>query len=115
MAVYFACRSPYISPGGKHLKRFDDDTVLDWFRNRWERLAGDDAAAVHLQVEQEMGCYVYNFHTLFLAIGEQGLPLPATASELANALRCHVPQPCADAGMIQCGLQPNGGVAFASR
>src|SRR5436305_5287947 len=25
MTVYFACRSPYVAPGGKHLKRFDDD------------------------------------------------------------------------------------------
>src|SRR5438128_3932306 len=90
MAVYFACRSPYAAPGGKHLKRFDDDNVLDWFRARWHRLAGTDARALKQQVEQEMGCYVYSFHCLFLAVGEQGLAPPETHLDLAGEINAAV-------------------------
>ena len=46
MSVYFVYRCPYIAPAGKHLKRFDDDTVLDWFRKRWHRLADTDYKVV---------------------------------------------------------------------
>ena len=33
MAVYFVYRSHYQNPGGKHVKTFAADTVLDWFRS----------------------------------------------------------------------------------
>jgi hypothetical protein len=36
MAVYFFYRCPYQGPAGNHLKRFDDDTVLGWFRARYD-------------------------------------------------------------------------------
>jgi uncharacterized protein (TIGR02996 family) len=90
MAVYFACRSPYVPPGGKYLKRFEDVNVLDWFRARWHRLAGTDADEVSESVEQELGCPLYSFHCLFLAVAEQGLALPSSPSELRADLADNV-------------------------
>lgn len=83
MSVYFVYRCPYIAPTGKHLKRFDDDTVLDWFRNRWHRLADTDHKVVGERLEQELGCRVYGFGLLFEDVAEQALPVPRTPQEVA--------------------------------
>jgi uncharacterized protein (TIGR02996 family) len=86
MAVYFACRSPYHPPGGKHLKRFDDDTVLDWFRARWHSLAGTNQDVVYERVDCELGCDVYSFPDLFVRIAEGNLPPPTNAEQLRDCL-----------------------------
>src|ERR1700676_1388154 len=86
MAVDFACRSPYLPPGGKHFKRFDHDTVLDWFRSRWHRLAGTDNDVVYQRVEEELGCEVYSFPYLFVEIAREQLPAPTNAVELADRM-----------------------------
>jgi len=87
MSVYFAFRSPYIGPGGKYLKRFDDDSVLDWFRNRWDRLAGTDMYDVYDRVTQELGCKVYGFSDVF-EIGEEGpVPPPPSGHELTEHIQ----------------------------
>ena len=69
MAVYFALRSHYEGPASKYLCRYEDATVLDWFRNHWTAPSeGKDAWAVAREV---MGTRVYGFASLFKAIGEQ--------------------------------------------
>ena len=42
MAVYFVYRSHYQNPGGKHVKTFAADTVLDWFRSVWKPIPETD-------------------------------------------------------------------------
>lgn len=84
MAVYFAFRSPYEAPGGKYLKRFDDDSVLDWFRNRWERLASTDWDDANDRVTEEMGCYVYSFADVFRINEEGPVPPPRNGRKLAD-------------------------------
>ncbi|MCI0463054.1 MAG: TIGR02996 domain-containing protein [Gemmataceae bacterium] len=87
MAVYFVYRSHYEGPSLKHLKRFSDATVLDWFRNRWKGIA--DLQGADQWVEQEMGCPVYGFAFLFHAIAEHGLPVPKTSRQLQEILARH--------------------------
>jgi uncharacterized protein (TIGR02996 family) len=99
MSVYFFYRCPYEAPAGSHLQRFDDDTVLDWFRSRWHTLSGTDRDTVHERVGRELGCRVYSFPHLFVQVAEQSLPLPATPQDLlaameevyVNEVRCDSP------------------------
>ena len=35
MAISFVVRTPYEVPNGRFIKRFRDDTVLDWLRRVW--------------------------------------------------------------------------------
>src|SRR5262245_5405072 len=88
MTVYFVYRSHYEGPTLKHLKCFNDGTVLEWFRNRWKGIA--DWKEAHRWVEQEMGCRVCHFASLFSAIAEHGLPAPKTARQLQDALNEHL-------------------------
>ena len=87
MTVYFVYRSHWEGPTSKHLKRFDDPSVLAWFRNHWHRIA--DPGAAHQQVSQLLGCRVYGFASLFEAIAEHDLPPPETDEQLEAYLREH--------------------------
>ena len=73
MPVYFVYRCPYMGPTEKYVKRFEDDTVVGWFRRHWtplpESLAWDHAREV-------LGAEVYAFGSVFAAIGEDDLPPP---------------------------------------
>src|SRR5262245_17260568 len=84
MSVYFVYRSHYEGPSAKHVKRFDDATVLDWFRNHWQPIADEDAAYAHAR--RLLGCDVYSFGRLFVRIAENGTPAPQTAHELETYL-----------------------------
>src|SRR6266542_3411355 len=88
MAVYFVYRSHYEGPALKHLKRFSDATVLDWFRNRWTGIA--DRQEANAWVTREMGCRVYGFGSLFDAIAEHDLPVPRTPRQLQDTLEQHL-------------------------
>ena len=77
MAVYFVYRSPYKSPSGKRQARFEDDTVLDWFRNHWTVIARGDVADL-------LGFGVYGFGSLFGSDAEEIPPPPKTDEELAK-------------------------------
>src|SRR5438045_3071955 len=66
MTVYFVYRCHYMGPTEKYLKRFDeDDSVLDWVRNRWGRLYGTDDKVVARKVEREIGRNVYSLFDIF--------------------------------------------------
>lgn len=86
MAVYFVLRSHYDEPSGKLLRRFDDATVLEWFRNRWTSFDPDDCPD---QVYRLLGFYVDPFINLFRAVTEAGLPIPAASVQLEEYLRGH--------------------------
>jgi uncharacterized protein (TIGR02996 family) len=86
MGVFFFYRCPYQAPAGGHLKRFDDDTVLDWFRNHWHTLAGTDNDEVYERVARELGCEVYSFHCVFVDAAQDSRPPPATVDELRDCV-----------------------------
>jgi uncharacterized protein (TIGR02996 family) len=91
MSVYFTYRRHNLGPSGKYTKCFDDDTVFDWFRNRWRHVP--DTEEVHSTwYEDTFGCpAVYGFGQLFGAIGEHSLPRPETPEQLSEYLRRHLP------------------------
>src|SRR4051794_5887625 len=42
MGVYFVYRSPYDTPSGKQVTRFDeDDNLIDWFQRLWHAALAD--------------------------------------------------------------------------
>jgi uncharacterized protein (TIGR02996 family) len=88
MSVYFVYRSHYDGPALKRVVRFEDASVLAWFQNRWQEFPNDNAA--DKWVTQEMRGPVYGFDSLFAAIGEEGLPVPRSASELRGELEEHL-------------------------
>src|SRR4051812_31055244 len=71
-----------MGPTEKYLKRFEDDTVLDWFRARWERLADIDYREAELRLTDELGCRVYRFADLFCLSDELSAPAPESVEEL---------------------------------
>jgi hypothetical protein len=80
MSVYFVLRSHYEGPAGKYVRRFDDASVLDWFRAHWGDGSGRAAAGTH----------VYGFDSLFEAIGEYNIPPPASSAALGAQLDEHL-------------------------
>src|SRR5262249_39540471 len=90
MTVYFVYRTPYETLEGKYLKHFEDDSVLDWFRDRWERLGGTDQDDVVERVDRELGCHVYSFYDVFLINEEGPVPPPRNGRELAEHVESRV-------------------------
>jgi uncharacterized protein (TIGR02996 family) len=90
MSVYFTYRRHNLGPSGKYTRRFDDDTVFDWFRNRWRHVP--DINEVKTTWWQDtFGCpSVYGLGSLFEAIGEHSLPVPQSPQQLAAYLRRHL-------------------------
>lgn len=82
MSVYFVYRSHYDNPGCKHVRKFDADSVLKWFRQIWKPVA--DGASEHSV--KLLGRRVYSFPRLFEAIAEQELDPPGSMEELASIL-----------------------------
>jgi uncharacterized protein (TIGR02996 family) len=76
MPVYFVYRCPYDSQSGKRLARFDDDSLLDWFRRHWPRIAKGDVGDL-------LGFGVYGFGSLFGWDIEEIPPAPTNDEELA--------------------------------
>ncbi len=84
MSVYFVYRSHYQGPSGKHVHRFDADTILDWFRAHWKPL---DEEAADEYARKLLGCRVYSFGRLFVGIAEHSVAPPKTMRELAGHLQ----------------------------
>jgi uncharacterized protein (TIGR02996 family) len=85
VGVYFVYRCHYQGPTEKHLRRFEDESVLDWFRDHWQGIAGTEAA--HEHAEQLLGCHVFMFWRLFVNIAEENWPPPENAAQLEGDLR----------------------------
>jgi uncharacterized protein (TIGR02996 family) len=80
MPVYFVYRSPYDSPSGKRLARFEDDTLLAWFRRHWPTIAKGDVGDL-------LGFGVYGFGSLFGSDIEEIPPMPETDEQLAEYIQ----------------------------
>jgi uncharacterized protein (TIGR02996 family) len=85
MAVHFVYRCPYLGPSERFVARFEDASVLDWFRNRWVELGERGFESGELP-----GVEVYGLGSLGEAIREHDLPAPASADELQQVLREHL-------------------------
>ena len=77
MAVYFVCRCHCMGPSKKYVKRFDDATVLDWFRRHW---IGCDLEESWDYVKDILGQEVHGFDNLFRAIREHELEPPRSGA-----------------------------------
>jgi hypothetical protein len=87
MPVYFAYRSFDLGPTGKCLKRFEDDTVLDWFRRHWEHLAIADREQSDERLTEVLGCNGWFLWNPFRMAAEEGIPPPASGKALLDLLR----------------------------
>jgi uncharacterized protein (TIGR02996 family) len=90
MSTYFVYRSPYHGPSGKYLKRLDDATVLDWFRNHWRAIPEAPDFPAYAHAEQLLGTRVYGFASLFERIAGRALAAPEDEQTLGRVLRATV-------------------------
>src|SRR5262249_51723179 len=85
MAVYFVYRSDDLGqPTWLHVRRFDDATILDWFRRHWTAIE-DDSSAVEY-VERLVGVAVDAFAEVFLTIADRRPAPPETISDVRAVL-----------------------------
>jgi hypothetical protein len=90
MAVYIVYRSFDQGPTGKYLKRFEDDTVLDWFCRHWDHLAIEDRELADERLAKVLGCDGWFMWNPFWYAAEQEIPKPATSAALLALLRDHL-------------------------
>jgi uncharacterized protein (TIGR02996 family) len=83
MPVWHVYRSFDVPPTGKHLRRFDDDTVLDWFQRNWEYLAVEEDALADERLIEVLGYGGWPLFVPFIQSAEQGLPPPESIEEVA--------------------------------
>jgi uncharacterized protein (TIGR02996 family) len=82
MSVWFAYRCHYDFPATKHVKRFDDATLLDWFCNHWRPIADQDEASSYAR--DLLGCHAHGMGYFMMRMAEEGLAPPTTTAELRN-------------------------------
>ncbi len=82
MSVWFAYRCHYDLPSTRHVKRFDDATLLDWFRNHWRPIADEDEA--YRYADELLGCRAHGMGYFLMTMAEEGLTPPTTTAELRN-------------------------------
>lgn len=90
MAVTFVYRSHYHGPTEKHVVRFEQDTVLDWFVDHWVALAADDHDSAFAHATLVLEASVYGFASLGRAIQEFNLAPPGSIDELRRILDEHL-------------------------
>jgi uncharacterized protein (TIGR02996 family) len=90
MPVYFAYRSFDLGPTGKYLKRFEDDTVLAWFRRHWDHLAVEDIEQADERLTEALGCDGWFMYNPFRMAAVQGLRPPKTDRTLLARLRRYI-------------------------
>ncbi len=91
MSISFVYRTPYAGPIGKHIRRLEADSILDWFRRVWTHAAlGEDEDEWNRNamawVEADFGYDVYGLSSIFAAAREFALPPPETDNQLAEYL-----------------------------
>jgi hypothetical protein len=87
MPVYFAYRSFDLGPTGKYLKRFEDDTVLGWFRRHWDQLAVEDIEEADRRLTEALGCDGWFLWNPFRMAAEAKLPPPESDEALLGLIR----------------------------
>jgi uncharacterized protein (TIGR02996 family) len=85
MSVWFAYRCHYDLPATRFVKRFDEATILEWFRNHCKPIADDDEA--HAYVKDLFGFEPYAFGYFLTRLAEEKVPPPRNNRELREALR----------------------------
>lgn len=88
LSVYFVYRCHYEGPSCKHVRRFEDDSVLAWFQRVWE--PAKDAPDAGEWLKAELGCDVYGFGSLFEAAQEEELKAPKSDRALKGYLDEHL-------------------------
>jgi len=84
MTVHFVYRCDVIGePTALYRRRFDDATVIDWFRNHWQTIEEPQDFA---HAEALLGTDVYSFSEVFRYVRESGMPPPTTIEEVRDAL-----------------------------
>ncbi len=88
MSVYFVYRSHYDTPNLNHVKKFESNSVLEWFQKHWQEWAEhvDDRN----YVLDLFGCDVYGFASLFDAISQEELSPPNSMKDLQKFLTDHL-------------------------
>jgi hypothetical protein len=86
MAVHFVYRCHYGNPSEKHIRHFEADSALDWFRSIWKPIAETDTPPyrAYEHARELLGTNVYSFSSLFEKIAEHGWPPPKSMRELAS-------------------------------
>jgi hypothetical protein len=87
MPVWHVYRSFDVPPTGKHLRRFDDDTVLDWFRRNWDYLAVEDRDLIDQRLIEVLGYGGWPLFMPFIHSAEEGLPPPETVEDVLVRMR----------------------------
>jgi hypothetical protein len=87
MPVWHVYRSFDVAPTGKHLRRFDDDTVLEWFRRNWSYLAVEDRDLADQRLIEVLGYGGWPLYMPFIRSAEQGLPPPKSIKDVLARMR----------------------------
>ncbi len=93
MATYLVHRCHYNNPSEKALVKFEDDeTVLAWFQNRWQRLAEAETNGTcsYDLLTEEFGFSVYGLGSIFQSAGEQNLASPKNDRTLKEYVAKHL-------------------------
>ena len=103
MPVWHVYRSFDVAPTGKHLRRFDDDTVLEWFQRNWRYLAVEDRRLADQRLIEVLG---YGGWPLFHADSSiprnAALPPPGNIEDVLARMR-------------ESFEEQTGGLRFAAR
>jgi uncharacterized protein (TIGR02996 family) len=86
MAVHFVYRCHYGNPSEKHVRHFEADSVLDWFRSIWTPIPEADGDRAYDHAYELVGTNVYSFLRLFHRIAEHGWAPPKSMRALASRL-----------------------------
>jgi hypothetical protein len=87
MPVWHVYRSFDVAPTGKHLRRFDDDTVLEWFQRNWGYLAVGDRDLADQRLVEVLGYGGWPLFMPFIRSAEQGLPPPKSIEDVLVRMR----------------------------
>ncbi len=91
MPVWFAYRCLDFGPTGKYLRRFEDDTVLGWFRRHWGDLCVADFEEADRRLAGVLGCDGWYLPRVFTRATEAGRPAPEDGAEVLEAIRAGFP------------------------
>lgn len=82
MAVYFVYRCDDVGPSDLHRRRFDDFTVLEWFRRVWRPI--HDVNEAHAYADQLLGVQ-FGLGSIFVDAADADTPPPRSMEDVRNA------------------------------
>jgi uncharacterized protein (TIGR02996 family) len=84
MSVWFSYRCHYDLPAARFVKRFEEGTILEWFRKYCRPIADADEASAY--AKQLFGFEPYGFGYFLTRLAEEHVPPPRNNRELYRAL-----------------------------